>query len=158
MAVILKVVFLNSSYRILASVLTVKLLCGECHRTSLMSSSSWFRYWFGAIRQQAIAWASVYQDPCRHMALLGHIELTVYHTQYSSIEILHILYLHVSYVLFVIHVIGKNFCQETWLPFLAFFFSNLLNIRYGIQQVTNMMCFVKQPVNEYPSYSCVTCI
>ena len=35
----------------------------------------WFRLWLGAVRQQAITWASVDLDLCRHMASLGHNEL-----------------------------------------------------------------------------------
>ena len=33
--------------------------------------------WLGAVRQQAITWASVDLDPCRHITSLGHIELNV---------------------------------------------------------------------------------
>ena len=40
-----------------------------------MISQHWFRWWLGAIRQQAITWASVDLDPCRHMTSLGHNEL-----------------------------------------------------------------------------------
>ena len=32
---------------------------------------------FGAVRQQAITWANVDPDPCRHMASLGHNELKI---------------------------------------------------------------------------------
>ena len=31
--------------------------------------------WLGAVRQQAITWANVDPDLCRHMASLGHNEL-----------------------------------------------------------------------------------
>ena len=51
----------------------MKLLSGECHKTWLKRSQQWFRQWLGAIRQQAISWAS---KLCRHMASLGHNELT----------------------------------------------------------------------------------
>ena len=40
-----------------------------------MISQHWFRWWLGAVRQQAITWANVDTDPCRHMASLGHNEL-----------------------------------------------------------------------------------
>ena len=43
--------------------------------TSLIISQHWFRQWLGAIRQQAITWANVDLDPCRHMTSLGHNEL-----------------------------------------------------------------------------------
>ena len=39
------------------------------------SSQHWFRWWLGAARQQAITWANVYPDLCRHMVLLGPNEL-----------------------------------------------------------------------------------
>ena len=48
----------------------------ECHRALLMISQQWFRQWLGVVRQQAITWASVDQDPCRHMVSLCHNELT----------------------------------------------------------------------------------
>ena len=38
----------------------------------LMISQHWFKYWLGAVRQQAITWANVDSDLCRHMASLGH--------------------------------------------------------------------------------------
>ena len=41
-----------------------------------MTSQYWFRQWIGAVRQQAITWANVDPDPCRHMASLGRNELT----------------------------------------------------------------------------------
>ena len=44
----------------------------ECHRTLLMISQHWFRWWLGAVRQQAITWANVDLVPCRHMASPGH--------------------------------------------------------------------------------------
>ena len=40
-----------------------------------MISQHWFRWWLGAVRQQAIIWANVDPDLCRHMASLGHNEL-----------------------------------------------------------------------------------
>ena len=40
-----------------------------------MISQHWFRWWLGAIRQQAITWTNVDTDPCRHMVSLGHNEL-----------------------------------------------------------------------------------
>ena len=41
-----------------------------------MTSQYWFRQWIGAVRHQAITWANVDPDPCRHMASLGRNELT----------------------------------------------------------------------------------
>ena len=40
-----------------------------------MISQHWFRQWLGAVRQQAITWANVDPDLCRHMMSLGHNEL-----------------------------------------------------------------------------------
>ena len=45
--------------------------------TSQVISQHWFRLWLGAVRQQAITWANVDSDHCRHMAPLGHNELTL---------------------------------------------------------------------------------
>ena len=33
---------------------------GECHRTYLMINQHWFRWWFGATRQQAMTWATIW--------------------------------------------------------------------------------------------------
>ena len=41
----------------------------------------WFGLWFGSVRQQAITWATVDPDLCRHMAWLGQDELTKIITQ-----------------------------------------------------------------------------
>ena len=40
-----------------------------------MISQNWFRYWLGAVRQQAITWANFDQDLCLHKTSLGHKEL-----------------------------------------------------------------------------------
>ena len=40
-----------------------------------MISQHWFRKWLGAVRQQAITWANVDPDLCRHTASPGHNEL-----------------------------------------------------------------------------------
>ena len=40
------------------------------------SSQLWFRSWLGAVGQQAITWANVDPDICRHMVSLGHNELS----------------------------------------------------------------------------------
>ena len=32
----------------------------------------WFKKWLSAVKQQAITWTKVDQDPCRHMTSLGH--------------------------------------------------------------------------------------
>ena len=45
-------------------------LFDECHRFLLLISHHWFRWWFGAWWQQAIAWANVDWVPCNHMASL----------------------------------------------------------------------------------------
>ena len=38
-------------------------------------SRHWLRLWLAAWRHQAVTWANVDQDPCRHMTSLGHNEL-----------------------------------------------------------------------------------
>ena len=40
-----------------------------------MISQHWFRWWLGAVRQQANTWANIDPDLCRHMASLGLNEL-----------------------------------------------------------------------------------
>ena len=59
----------------MAEVSFARLPSDECHWTLLMISQHWFRYWLGAVRQQAITWANVDSDPWRHMTSLGHNEL-----------------------------------------------------------------------------------
>ena len=64
----------------------MKLLSGECHNTSLIISQHWFRLWLGAVRQQAITWANVDLDLCRHMTSQGHNELI--HKNTSSLTLM----------------------------------------------------------------------
>ena len=59
----------------MAGVSLVNLPLDECHSTLVMISQHWFREWLGAVRQQAIAWANVDPDLCRHMASLVSDEL-----------------------------------------------------------------------------------
>ena len=54
----------------------LKLHSGKCHRTLLMISQHWFRYWLSAVRQQTITWASVHPYLCKCKATLGPNELT----------------------------------------------------------------------------------
>ena len=48
----------------------------ECQKTLLIISQHWFRWWLGAVKQQAITWTSVDQDLQRQMVSLGPNELT----------------------------------------------------------------------------------
>ena len=59
----------------------VKLPSDKCLWT-LMISQHWFM--LSGARQQAITWANVYPDLCRHMASLGHSELSVWFIQAFS--------------------------------------------------------------------------
>ena len=70
MAAVFKLKFSNSSYRIVAWKIPVKLPWCECHLISLMKSKHWFRWWLGAVWQQVIAWAYVDPDAYRHIASL----------------------------------------------------------------------------------------
>ena len=63
-------------YWLISSNLLMIMSSDECHRTLLMISQHWFRWWLGAIRQQAITWTSVDQDFRHHMASLGPNELS----------------------------------------------------------------------------------
>ena len=67
--------FWNAFDGSLSWTLLVKLLSGECYKQPLMISHHWFRSRLGIVRQQAITWANVDPQLCRHMALLGHNEL-----------------------------------------------------------------------------------
>ena len=58
----------------------------ECHKTLVMISQHWFRLWLDAVRQQAITWANVDSDLCRHIASLGHNELIWIETRIYAIE------------------------------------------------------------------------
>ena len=62
----------------MAEVYLVKLPSDESHWTLLMISQHWFRWWLGAVRQQAITWVNVDPDLCRHMVSLGHNELNAF--------------------------------------------------------------------------------
>ena len=57
----------------------MKLPFDDWHWTLLMVSQHWFRRWFGSVRQQAITRVSVDTDVCRHIASLGHNELSISH-------------------------------------------------------------------------------
>ena len=72
----------------MAEVSLVKLHSDECHWTLPMMSQHWFRYWLGAVRQQAITRANVDPDLCRHMTSLSHNELTEIHMSYLTMTIM----------------------------------------------------------------------
>ena len=68
----LKMWFSSTYHSPMSRVFVAKLLSCECHWTSLIRSQHCIRLWLGAIRQQAIPWANVDSDLCRHLASLGH--------------------------------------------------------------------------------------
>ena len=41
-------------------------------------SQHWYRWWLGAVRQQAVTWTNVDTDLCHHMVSQGHNELSVH--------------------------------------------------------------------------------
>ena len=57
----------------------------NCHKTSMVFSQHWFRWWFGAIRHQAIPWANV--DLCRHH--YGDIIMGAIASQITSLTIVY---------------------------------------------------------------------
>ena len=57
--------------------LTMKLASGGCYRASPMTCKNCFRWWFVAIKHQAIAWANVDPDLYPHMVSPGHNELII---------------------------------------------------------------------------------
>ena len=64
-----------SLYRLVSSNLLMIMSSDECHSTLRMISEHWFRWWLGAVRQQAMTWTSVDQDLQRHMASLSPNEV-----------------------------------------------------------------------------------
>ena len=86
---ILKLQFSISFYWLVSSHHLMIVPSDDCHGTSPMISQHWFRWWFGAVRQQAITWTNVDLVPCRHMASPGHNDLTElyvihHHTAFSA--------------------------------------------------------------------------
>ena len=53
-AVIFNLKFSNSCEGQISCTLPVKLSAGECHKTTLMISQHWFRWWFSGIRSQSL--------------------------------------------------------------------------------------------------------
>ena len=52
----------------------LKLLLDDCHRTHLLISQHWFRWWLGYFREETIKWANIDPDLCRHLAALDHFQ------------------------------------------------------------------------------------
>ena len=69
--VILKIQISFLFYLCVSSYLLMIMPSDECHKTLVLISQHWFRSWLGAVRQQAISWANVDPDLCRHMLSLG---------------------------------------------------------------------------------------
>ena len=67
---------LTSVYELISWEIPVRLVLDEWPRTPSMISQHWFRQWLGVVRHQAITWANVDPDVCRHMASLSHKGLT----------------------------------------------------------------------------------
>ena len=82
-------------YWLVSSNLLMIMSSDECHRTLLMISQHWFRLWHVAVRQQAITWANVDPDQCRHMASLGCNELIIIENRFSN-EMVHFQIIHIS--------------------------------------------------------------
>ena len=69
-------VFFTLIYEPISCALPVKLVSGECHKTSMITILHWYRKLLGDVRQQGITWANVDQDLCHHRAPQGHNGLT----------------------------------------------------------------------------------
>ena len=78
--------------------LPVKLLSGKCHGAALMISQHWFRWWLGAVRQQAITWANIDPDLCRHMASPSQSDLKHPWEYWSPAWIWRCLFRYLSFV------------------------------------------------------------
>ena len=72
-----KWIFLCSCNSMISLLHSGKLFSCECHRTPMMICRHWFRYWLGAVRQQAITWIIADPDLHSHMAPLGSNELNL---------------------------------------------------------------------------------
>ena len=69
-----------------------KLLWGECYQTLLIKSQHWFRWWLGAVRQQAITVLKINPFLCCHMTSQVHNGLTFY-LIFMFCNLLHLLFL-----------------------------------------------------------------
>ena len=102
----------------------VKLPSDECNWILLMISQHWFRSWLGVVRQQAITWANVDSDLCRHMASLGPSELIflVWSLVYRSSNMMSQAFQPMAVQLSneSCTAIGWNLAAVSW-PFLHFF-------------------------------------
>ena len=77
----------------------------EWHSTLLMISHHWFRWWLGAVRQQAITWTSIDQDLQRHMTSLDPNELNIEDNFLLIIQFLYHMYIYI-YLYMYIHIIN----------------------------------------------------
>ena len=70
-----------------------------------------FRWWFGAIREQAITRSNVDPDLCRHTALLGHNELSkkIWSKYYDGKRVLLVVNIYVPYA----RDLGQ-LCRNCW--------------------------------------------
>ena len=66
--------FANPFYESISSILPLKLVQGECCRTSLMISQHYFS---DGLVQQAIAWGHVDRDVCHHYRQVSNISRTL---------------------------------------------------------------------------------
>ena len=97
----------------MANVVFEKLLSDECHWTLLTISQHWFRWWLGAVRQQAITWANVDLDLYYHMVLLGHNEFNFETSTLWSLFLTFIFLLHSQIhtgVIFLLRQVDTNLC------------------------------------------------
>ena len=88
----------------------VKLVLGECHRTLLMKSQHWPRYWLGAISQQAITWSNVDPDLLCHMVSLGYngLRIKIHDDAISNITHCYVKKKHSHDYCRLIHIILKT--------------------------------------------------
>ena len=116
-AIILELSFWNSLCRIVDWALTMKLLTSKCYRTLLMKCHHWFRWWLGAVRQQAINWTNIDHDLCHHMASQGFNELTDHMTFFVHgylLCYLQLLYQYYNYVTYCVWTFENSFKVGIW--------------------------------------------
>ena len=120
----------------------MKLHSDECQWTLLMRSQHWFRWWLGAVRQQAITWANVDSDLCRHMASLGHSEFWYEQFEVNLGPFLTNISGHVRTAsanerrCYICNVFWHLICHNCFLISMRFFFYQIVN---SYHTVTNLL-------------------
>ena len=112
---------------------------GPHHCGSAQHVQHWFRFWLGTIKQHGITWNNVDWDLCRHMAFLGHSELSYKRHGESTSE---------RRSCFYWYSIENMFCFEIWTLgnclwlcsgkiFMLNIFHHVYHIKWGYFSISN---------------------